>query len=196
MAVVELQRQATELVGHAAAQREIQFLGETRHDKALHGVQRAGARPNAEIDSELATAGLPTHREGATRRERLLNVRPESVDDPGAVRRGSNVKARVHEDGDDHHAKTPALARRGAPQAAHRPPCVLGHLELLLGRAGGIGHGLRIVDSALLALALNAGVLREQLVLAIVALPLIPRHATRLPSSGSRRSLDTLHTFP
>ena len=59
MAVVELQRQATELVGHTAAQREIQFLGETRHDKALHGVQCAGARPNAEIDSELATTGPP-----------------------------------------------------------------------------------------------------------------------------------------
>ena len=74
--VVELQRQAAELLGDAPAQRKVELLGKARHDEALHGVQRAGARPNAEIGSEFATTGLPIHREGAALGKSGLDIGP------------------------------------------------------------------------------------------------------------------------
>ncbi len=196
MRVVELERQAIELLGDARAQRQVELLGEARHDKALHRVQRAGGRPDAEVYGELAAAGVPSDREHAPLGERDLDIGPQHVDHVRTVGGGRHVETRVDQDRGHHHAETPALAAGGAPQAAHRAPGVSRDLELFLGRARAIGHGLGVLDGALATLALYAGVLGEQLVGSVVALLLGPRHATHLPSSGCLRSRDTPRSSP
>ena len=151
------------------AKLEVEALRETCHGKRLKRVERPCNRPDTQEDEAFAPTGIPTDAERRARGERLLDIRPQQVDEVGAVCRRRDLRHRVAHDAHDHHGEAPMLPARRLPQAPHHGERVARHLGILL-RARVLELVGRLLDKLLSLKFLRT----YGLVLA--------RHATHLPS--------------
>ena len=127
-----LEREHIELLRDSVAKLKVEAFCKARHGERLKRVERPCNRPDAQEDEALSPAGIPADAERRAHGERLLDVRPQQVDEVGAVCRRGDLRHRVAHDAHEHHGEAPVLPARCLPQAPHHGKRIARHLGVLL----------------------------------------------------------------